>query len=61
MLAYNNLNLGDEHVPIGQQPVVPAAGGEPLDGIDFLLHTVDERLMKNVSERCRDLEDSQSN
>ena len=40
MLADINLNLGDEPVPIGQQPVVPAAGGEPLVGIDFLLDAI---------------------
>ena len=40
MLADINLNLGDKPVPIGQHHVVPAARGEPLVGVDFLLDAI---------------------
>ena len=40
MMADPIINPGDEPFLIGQQPVIPVAGGEPLVGVGFLLNAI---------------------
>ena len=40
MMADPIINPGDEPPRIRQQPFIPAVGGEPLVGVDFLLNAI---------------------